>query len=361
MKIQRYFSVLIAALLLLSCGGDESLGDGFTISVDKTAIEADGRDAAIFIVKDSKGENVMLNEDIAEKVYFVNAADQSRLPRLSTSFSSIRNGEYTFYATIKGEKTLNTVTIKVQNRSLYEKYLQKVGVYQLTGAWCVNCPSMTEGLTKLRNSEYGENVIVMACHINDRFSILIDGKDLSTEVCNYFGHNGAVPHAFYDMIFQNSARAESQLKQLIAGQLLQYPATCGVKVNSSGVDGSGNITISASVKADRDAHYDLGYAILADNQPGQSGDYEAVYNDVLVAVSSNFVKINGSSAVSLKAGEEHTKTFTVKVDGYKASDLKVVVFAHSDANTNDKGVKITMVDNANICKLGESVDYALNE
>lgn len=373
MKFNKYITFLLMSIALVACRepvddnqggnqGGEIPTEGYTISVDKSVIEADGKDAAVFIVTDANGNNVMEDASIAEKVYFVNAENESRLTRLSTSFSAIKNGDYTFYATVKGEKTVNTVTITVQNRALYEKYLQKVCVYQLTGAWCVNCPSMTAGLTKLRTGDYGENVIVMACHLNDRFKTMMDGKDLATEVCLYFGHNGAVPHAFYDMIFDNSSRAESILNQLISTQLLQYPATCGVKVAASSVDAEGNITIEAAVKADRDARYDLGYAILADHQEGgKSGDYEAEYNDVVVGVSSNFVKLNASTAVSLKAGEEHTETFTTKLSGYKKEDLKVVVFAHSDANTNAKGERIAMVDNATICALGESVDYILNE
>lgn len=354
MKFQKYVAILLAVFAMTSCSEPVEADGTYTIEVDKATIEADGKDAACFIVKDSTGRNIMEDKDTASKVYFVNAADESRLPRLTTSFTSIRNGEYTFYATVKGTQTTNMVTIKVQNRGAYEKYVQKVGVYQLTGSWCVNCPSMTAGLHALREGAYGENVIIMACHLNDRFSIEVQGKDLATDICHHFGHDGAVPHAFYDMAFQSRERGESILNSLIANQLLNYPATCGVKVNSSSVDGAGNITISASVKADKNANYELGYAILADNQAGNSSEYESVYNDVVVAVSDNFIKM-GSGKKSLKAGEEHTVTFTTQVKDYKASDLKVVVFAHSDAYTK------SFVDNANTCKLGESVDYILNE
>lgn len=353
MKFWKYVALLFASLSMVAC--EEPVADGtYTIEVDKSTIEADGQDTAVFIVKDSTGRNIMEDKDTASKIYFVNAADESRLPRLTTSFTSIRNGEYTFYATIRGTKTSNMVTIKVQNRSAYEKYMQKVCVYQLTGSWCTNCPSMTAGLHALREGVYGENVIIMANHLGDRFSIQVNDKDLATEICLFFGHDGSVPHAFYDMAFQSRERGESILNKLISGQLLNYPATCGVKINSSSVDGSGNITISASVKADKDANYELGYAILADNQAGNSSEFERVYNDIVVAASDNYIKM-GSGKKSLKAGEEHTATFTTKVSGYKAADLKVVVFAHSDVHGK------SFVDNANICKLGESVDYILNE
>lgn len=353
MKFWKYVALLFASLAMVAC--EESVADGsYTIEVNKSTIEADGADAATFIVKDSTGKNIMEDKDTASKVYFVNAADESRLPRLSTAFTSIKNGNYTFYATVRGTRTSNSVTIKAQNRGVYEKYTQKVCVYQLTGSWCTNCPSMTAGLHALRDGIYGENVIIMANHFNDRFSIEVNGKDLATEICYHFGHDGAVPHAFYDMAFQSRERGESVLNKLIFGQLLNFPAACGVKINSSSVDEGGNITISASVMADRDGNFELGYAILADNQAGNSSEYEAVYNDIVVAASDNYIKM-GSGKKSLKAGEEHTATFTTKVSGYKAADLKVVVFAHSDVHGK------SFVDNANSCKLGEGVDYILNE
>jgi hypothetical protein len=94
---------------------------------------------------------------------------------------------------------------------------------------------------------------------------------------------------------------------------------------------------------------------LADNQPGKGGS-EPVYNDVVAAVSDNFIKMQ--EGVTLAADEEHTVTFNVSVPkfpgvAFKPADYKVVVFAHSDANGG-------MVDNANMCAFGSSVGYALN-
>jgi hypothetical protein len=127
------------------------------------------------------------------------------------------------------------------------------------------------------------------------------------------------------------------------------------KISKATIDGVGNAEITATVKADKPGKFELGYAILADNQPGKGGS-EPVYNDVVAAVSDNFIKMQ--EGVTLAADEEHTVTFNVSVPkfpgvAFKPADYKVVVFAHSDA---DGG----MVDIANMCAFGSSVGYALN-
>jgi hypothetical protein len=297
----------------------------------------------------------------AVNLAYVMAESGKRLERKTKTFSSIRNGEYEFYATIRGEKTVNTVKVTVQNRSTYEKYTQKVCVYQLTATWCGYCPQMTEGLGLLRNGEYGENVIILACHAQDDYALPWENPqkyDLGTYVCANFG-GGGYPYAVYDMSFGNGQRTESILNSLVAGQLMSAPATCGVKISEAKIDGIGNATITASVKADKAGTFDLGYAILADKQPSKGGT-ESIYNDVVAAVSKNFVKMSDDTKVSLAADEEFTTTFTVKVEPFKGvsfspDNYKVVVFAHSDAHGKQQ------VDNANACAFGQTADYVLNK
>lgn len=374
----KFHKLLIAALAMLTFAGcetpepdsgEEPVTDptnGYTIEVDKEAIEANGTDFVTFRILDAEGNDILVNEDgsdsdMLSKVYFVVAESGKRLERKTKTFSSIRNGEYEFYATIRGEKTVNTVKVTVQNRSTYEKYTQKVCVYQLTATWCGYCPQMTEGLGLLRNGEYGENVIILACHAEDDYALPWENPqkyDLGTYVCVNFG-GGGYPYAVYDMSFGNGQRTESILNSLVEGQLMSAPATCGVKISEAKIDGIGNATITASVKADKAGTFDLGYAILADKQPGKGGT-ESIYNDVVAAVSKNFVKMSNDTKVSLAAGEEFTTTFTVKVEPFKGvsfspDNYKVVVFAHSDAHGKQQ------VDNANACAFGKTADYVLNK
>lgn len=357
MKLQHLFIASLAAFAMVACetpGGDDIPEGTYVIEVDKTVIEANGEDVATFVVKDSAGNDLASDEDMLGKIYFIDAATEARLPRETRTFSSIRNGEYTFYASVKGKKSSNTVTIKVQNRKLYETYLQKVCLIQLTGTWCTNCPSMTSALDEFCAGEYGKNVVLMACHFNDKYSIDINSRDLASSLFLNFGFTtGAVPNVVYDMSYIKGDRAQYAITSYISEILSKTPATCGVKISSADIDASGNVTIEATVKADKDATYDLAWAVLADNQYDASGN-EDVYNEVIVAASDNFIKMGGDK-VKLTKGQELTKTFTTKVTDYAAKDLRVVVFAHSDAH----GAQ--MIDNANECVMGGSVDYVYNE
>lgn len=377
MKFYKFLSAAFIALAAVSCDtpeptpdpepnpGGDPVSDAYTIDVDKTTVEADGVDFVTFKILDKDGNDVLVNEDgsdsdLLSKTYFVIANNGKRLERKTKTFSSIKNGEYEFYATVRGERTANTVKVTIQNRSKYEKFLQKVCVYQLTATWCGYCPQMTEGLGKLRAGENGENVIVMACHAQDDYALPWENPqkyDLGTYVLVNHGGTG-YPYAVYDMSFGNGQRTESILNSLVEGQLMSAPATCGVKISEAKIDGIGNATITASVMADKDGEFDLGYAILADNQPSKGGT-ESIYHDVVAAVSNNFVKMSPDTKVSLKSGEEFTTTFTVKVNAFKGvsfspDNYKVVVFAHSNAHGKQQ------IDNANACAFGQTADYILN-
>lgn len=372
MKLNRFLVAAFATFALVGCetepidesgeGGVTDPVNGYTIVLDKETIEANGIDAVTFQVLDAEGNDILVNEDgtdsdMLSKVYFVIAETEKRLERKTKTFTAFCNGEYTFYATVRGERTVNEVKVTSQNRGAYEKYLQKVCVYQCTATWCQFCPQMTEALNGLREGQYGENVIVLACHGEDDYALpWSKAYDLGQYVRSRTNGSG-YPHAGYDMMFGSPQRSGVMLTSYIENILRNYPSTCGVKISEATIDDEGNAKITASVKASKDGVFDLGCAILADNQPSKDG-YEPVYNDVVAAVSPNFVDMSDEKKVSLKADEEFTKEFTVKLEAFPGvtfnkNDYKVVIYAHSEASGG--------IDNANICKFGESVDYILND
>ena len=363
----KFHKLLFATMAMIAVAGCESNGDDgpdttandvYTISVDKTTIEADGKDAATFVVTNSAGENVLENTNLSKYVYFVNAADESRLKRGSVSFSSIRNGSYEFYATVKGKKTTNSVQITAQNRRKYEKYLHKVCIFQCTSVTCVYCPYMTSALGEVRKGDNKDYVIALACHgsmdSTNPYALVCQGGELGSIVCSRYGGEG-YPYAVYDFAFGSHERSGSYINANVEEMLVRYPATCGVKISKAEIDAEGNATIEASVKADKAGTFDLAWAVLVDNLP-KSGGYEEVYNDVVIAFSENFMGMSDQSKVTLAADEEYTKTYNFKIAPFrgvefKVSDCKVVVFAHN----------AEMIDNANICAAGSSVDYVFNE
>lgn len=340
-----------------SGGGDEPLPtDGYIISVDKTTIEADGRDVATFTVKDAQGNDLM--EQYLASIYFKNVATGERLDRKSTGFSSVIDGEYEFVATFRGEETANSVTIKVQNRAKYEKYKQRVAIYQLTGTWCAYCPQMVTGLEGI-SAIWKEHSLVMAVHAgsasaDDPYALSMGSGDLGSVMLAAF--NGAgYPSCVYELNTLNGDRAAADIQKNIEYYLVNHPATCGVKIASTRREGT-TITIDAAVTSSVGGSYDLGYAILLDNQSYPSGtSLDGMYHDIVCAVSGNFLSMS-SDKFTLAENEERTKTFTIEnfPDNLADKDLRVVVFALSQSG----GRAIT--DNLAVCAMGESIDYVLN-
>ena len=366
MKFSRFLLAafaMVATFSMVGCEESETEDDGavYTITADRQTIEADGVDKVTFTVTDQNGVDITADKSMAKKIFLFEETTGTTYKGERT-FSSYRNGTFTFYAKVKGATTQNKVTITAQNRKLYEKYQHKVCVFQCTGTWCVNCPSMTKALHGLCEGIFGDNIILLAAHgsqrtTKDPYAVAWgDNGDLGSEFLTRFSFPG-YPYAVYDLAQGSGNRAEAQINPIIEKLLVETPATCGIKISKAEIDNEGNVKIEASIKSQNGGTYDLAYAVLVDNQP-QKGGFEEVYNDVIAAVSENFFELSETSKVTLKADEECTKTWELKVNPvegveFKTSDYKVVVFAHN--------AETKIIDNANICAANSSVDYLLTK
>lgn len=389
MKIFRYILASLLMLSVVACqgpndpfilepdneqggeqGGDNQTPDepaiptdGYTISVDKTTIEANGLDVANFTVTDPDGNNLM--ESNLSSIYFKNVATGDRLARKSTGFSSVIDGEYEFVATYKGVETSNSVIINVVNRSKYEKYKQRVAIYQLTGTWCIACPSMVAGLSGISDL-WKEYSIVMAAHASsqsetDPYAISAGSGDLGTVMLGAFRGEG-YPSCVYDLVELNSERSASNIEAKLESFLINYPASCGVKIASTkrdvvvGGSSKSNITIEAEITSSTGGTYDLGYILLLDNQSYSAGtSIDGMYHDIICAFSSNILAMSDKR---FTLGEDESKSVSFSIEGFPAQysdkDLRVVVFALSQRDGK------TINDNLAVCPMGGSVDYELN-
>lgn len=360
MKFQKFLFAALAMVAIVGCdNAEDEVEDGkvYTISADKQTVESDGKDVVTFTITDQNGVDVTADSKQLKTIYLFeeNAGTSSKGVR---TFSSFRDGDFTFYAKVKGVRTKNSVSVKAQNRKLYEKYQHKILAFQLTGTWCPNCPSMTAALHEVKEGEYGDNVIILGTHgssaaQSDPYAVAWGDRDLGTEMLVKFNFGG-MPYAVYDMAVGNGSRVPTAINALLEKLMLNNPATCGVKISKAEVSDDGNVKIEASVKSHKGGTYDLAYAVLADNQPKLTGN-EDIYHDVVRAVSDNFFGMSDTK-VTLDAEEEHTQTWEFKLEPlnnvpFKASDYKVVVFAYNEE----------MIDNANICAANSSVDYILTK
>ena len=329
--------------------GDKTENSGLVISVDKSTIEADGQDFVTFSLT-LDGTELTTNDTTLANVYFKHEKSGVRLDRYATTFSAVKNGDYSFVATYKGQQSANSVQVKAVDREKYEPYGQKVMVYDLTGAWCANCPTMTAGLANV-DQMWKDNMIVLAVHNGDPWAIPTSDGDLATSMLARFGGAG-YPTCVYDLQYQNgNARTPNEIGKILESHIAAYPATCGVKIESTKLEGT-TLTIEAAMTSVTGGEYELGYAVLLDNQYYSGGTAtDGTYSDIVIEKSENFLAMT-TGKINTVANVERTKTFTIT--DFKQTDTKnirVVVFALTKINGK------VMVDNANVCKLGQGADY----
>ncbi len=361
--MKRYFYIFVLSLAVCACADNsDEVEDVYTLQVDKTEIQADGIDMATFTVLDSYG-NVISTPATMRKIYYKNLTTGDNLARLSTGFTSISNGEYEFSANVFGVQTANTVKVKVVNRRAYEYYHRNVGLFKCTSVWCSNCPTLSATLHN-RDSESAAHSIVLSCHgkyqQKDPLACTIGSSDLGNMLINTFGGQGW-PTLVYDLAVAESGAGVSlsELSDNIMERRVQSPATCGIKVDGSSVTDN-VLTVTATMKTSRAGSYDMTCALVADGltyADGYSEDGKGIYDDVVIAVQSNYMRYSSETGRQMASEEEMQREFTFNFpEEYTLPEkLDVVVYAH---RKTDKG---SVMDNIVSVPFGETSEYVIND
>lgn len=367
--MKKIFYGVLALALFFSCAGpvDDPAGDetgAMTISVDKTRIESDGKDIATFTITGADG-NVITTDANKGSVFFKNVKDGTRLPKWTTGFTSIVDGEFEFVGIFNGQETSNSVRITSANRSRYETYHRNVAVFKLTGTWCVNCPRMTAALHAL-GEDAAAHSIVLACHNESEghpFRVNYNGRDLASAVFLQMGEsNAAYPTNCYDMAALSTSSSTVTIADEIMTRRIEAPAAVGIKISEVKFEGT-RINVSAAVKASASGTYDMVCALVADNlkyEGGYTDNNESLYNRVVVAVSGdNFLSCRSATMFGLNAGEEYVRDFVFEFGTAPSEselrNIKAVVLVH---RRNADGS--SQVNNCAECGYGQTIDYRYN-
>ena len=334
----------------------------FTLSVDKTEVEADGKDCVTFSLKDAYGREMLEDMKTLQSINIV--SDKGvRVPRMTTTATFIANGTYVFSAKYKGVKSENSIEVKAQNRGKYEKFHRNVGLFKCTSVFCSACPGMARDMHNF-SEDAKDHSVVIAFHGNydssDPFSLYVQGQDLGSYVIGYFG-GGGWPTLIYDLDeVLKYPYSTSSMEATIMQRRINSPATCGIKVSSVELEGTA-LKVKASLTSSEGGEYDLACAVLRDGlvyKGGFSMNDDGVYNEVAVALSESFLGYYKGETVAKDAeiSEEFSFDFGDKVPS--AEELKgfyVAVYAHR------KTAEGSVVDNIVTCAYGQSVDYHLND
>lgn len=357
---------VISLFFVASCHGFQDPNDllasvpqaPYTLSVDKTTIESDGKDAAVLTITDVKGLVLTEGDYLRNTSFYIEELDEWRsgLGSLTAPniFTSIADGIYTISAMYQGEFCKNKVTVTSGNRSGYEVFHKNVAIYRLTGTWCQYCPYMSEALRNI-DDYTKDHSILLEFHNADEYSVNYNGAmDLAAMLLKRFGTSSdGYPYAIYSLANGSGKRTVNDIQRFVKEQLAQNPAKTGIKAESEVVNGK--VTVKASVKASSAGKYDLGIALLRDNCIPSGTAQEDVYNDVVTMISGNFYAMS-QDAFNLSADEEcHIEKVCEHADIAPGSSFKVVLFTLTEADGQ------VIIDNSVCFKVGESVDYRYAE
>lgn len=356
--MNKKLTYLLPLLMLVACtenAGDEVIGLApYTLSVDNTEIESDGKQMATFKITDANGTVLTDNEELMSKIWFKNEETGRRLKGKTKIFRSVEDGEYTFSATFSGNPCENTVTVKSKNRSHYEVFKKNVCIYRLTATWCQFCPDMTKALERV--SDWTKSRIVeLDLHASGSTFALSNGAKYIADGLKDNFKTGGYPSCVYDLDVVSGSCLYSDIEDLVFDRITDNPATCGIKASSTYVDGV--LSLQASLTSSTGGKYDIGYALLVDGLDGGAGAYEKVYDNTVVAISGNYEYLS-TAAQELEMNQEAKIVDLSQSVGLpssaKVSDCSIAVFALKQ-NGNDVNI-----DNAVVFPLGGSVDYVRN-
>lgn len=332
---------------------DEITGP-FTLSVDKTEVEADGQDCVTFSLKDAYDREMLGDKKTLQGVNIVSDKGM-RVERMTTEARFIANGDYNFTATYNGQKS-NAVKVTARNRGTYEKYHKNVAIYKATATWCGPCAVMTRAIEGM-NEDTKAHSVELCWHGQDELAVTPAGAemDYGSFLISYFEGLG-FPTVILDLKEKTIENASSGLDKAIWKLRAQYPATSGLKLATEYDEADKVIKASAELLSSTGGKYDIGMALLLNNQviPGGTND-GGKYSHIVRAATGNFYMYSSDGLTELPKDGKKTFSVEIPVGNHKLADLSVAAFAIvPDADA-------ARIDNIVEVKAGESVDYMLND
>lgn len=345
-----------------SGGGEELPDDGvLRLTADKTTISANAVDRVTFTVTYG-------NKDVSTSgatLYMVEKNGEAVEERQSSwVFGSREEGTFVFEARyyLGGEnhKSESRVTITVTEAAQVEEvFYRKIFGQYLTSIGCHNCPQMNSVLKNL-DQQYKDRLCVATFHTD--FSGLQDPMTVSVTL-DYMTNvllTQGLPGFFLDLNPNTQCYGLTTEKTTIANienTLANYPSTCGVKIASSYDESMRQVSAKVTVKAAVTNEYRVLAFLVEDGivypQEGASDDY--VHDNVVrMALSSQLI---GDRLNTIEKDAEASKTYTFTLsEDWNAENMRLVVCALDTTNGSD-----FLGNNAAMCGINESIDYAYNE
>lgn len=327
-------------------GEDEPAEKKVTLTPSKESIVANGADRVTFTVM--WGEE---NVSSRAKIQVVDPDGKQTLLD-APSFMTATAGDYTFtaeYESRSSERVL--ITAKAAEP---EKYFRRVCIMDATGTWCTNCPNASRSLLVLQNNR-PDRLIVLGVH-----GPTLDQDPMTTPVIDMLDKIHKVtgyPMAVVDLREATTGLISDGVGKGYNTSRKQYPATCGLRLESGYDTATGKLDITVGVTSNTGGEYRLAVFVVEDGIIARQLD-GGLYNDdykhndvVRKLLSGNLL---GDALGTLEPDVEVTKTYSTEVDAaWKVDNLRIVAYA-----TDATGY----INNVVECEAKEgSCDYKLNE
>ena len=354
--------MILCLAMLSSCSGnsDETENGGtddgiLRITADKTAIQADGVEKVTFTVKLGTKD---VSEESTMNLILVKESGEENLDYGVRAFSTSVPGTYVFKARYYEGKAMvseNEVTVQVAPVSGGTSYYHKLLGMQFTSVGCQACPALSTTLKAIQTEQPGR-LAIASFHMD--FGGMTD--PMSTAATNNYrtnilGNFSGLPRFFYNLRkgTKEMISIKSQIEEELQKELSNYPASCGVAVES--VYNASDRTVKITGKLT--SNVTNTYRCLIYLVEAVSYTHLRAHDNVVRAVVStslNGDRFNGE----VNAGVESTMQRSYQLEpGWNVDNMRVIV---SMLTTLDGGKTYTC-NNVNECKLGESADYLYNE
>ena len=302
-NILKYASLLAAAVMLISCGGDN--GDGstadqtLTLTSDKNLIQTFDGDYATLTVK-------LGNEVVTDGVTFFDGKNNI-LEISDFKFAADKAGEYEIWANY-GTYNSDKISIKAISVAIPEtpadpqpsntEFVTRVFLNEFTTIGCTACPGMKILLeSALEDAAFAEKVVATECHPG-LINPVADPCYIHTGFDDFCQSNG-YPTVNLDMYlnFSNYLLPVSEFKDQVNGLVdAKKDVAAGIAVNSSYENGQ--IVLKATVKAAEEGTYRIGAFLLEDGvygkqQGGQAEPWMDTHNGVVRYIDSKYIAKTG--------------------------------------------------------------------
>ncbi len=361
--------MVVGSMGLSSCHGQSDeieVPEGvLRIFADKTSIAADGTDLVTF--------KVMLGSEDVSTQRTLQLVRNGKLGNYGVNtFSTSVAGLYTFTAEYyyDGTRYYTDNSVQVEARAMTadgEKkgYVQQILGFQFTSIGCTSCPFLASSLKQVQE-KFPNRLNVVSFHQDFNYADEMTHPMTETyykQICRT-GVSG-LPQFNANLIIDKEYITVSQYDQIVS--ILDrveenYPATCGVAIESEYDSASRKVTVKTKITSNTPSKYRYQIFLVEDNfqsyQYGVEGPDAADYkhNNVVRVVSSsdNCFGANFNDGMSMQVGVESVATNTLDIPrGYDVENMRVVVAAFSSYDGGGSFV----VNNSAQCPVGGSVDY----